>query len=159
MFKYLCIGLCAFGFYASAQGIYLEKMQRIDISSHTPHTLSDYAGSPLLTSFFMPDCRWCLRQHKVLKNLQARCPRLQTVMLGVQGSKQKLKKELKRERNEFPAYIASRNIINAIGSNSPVPMMLIFNAQGKLAFKTIGYTPENKLIKLLNTYDIRVCYG
>jgi len=159
MFKYLFIGLCAFGFYANAQGIYQEQMQRIDISSQTPHTLSDYAGSPLLTSFFMPNCRWCLRQHKVLKNLQARCPKLQTVMLGVQGSKQKLKQELKRERNEFPAYIASRNIINAIGSNSPVPMMLIFNTQGKLAFKTIGYTHESKLMELLNTHDVIACDG
>jgi len=159
MFKYLFIGLCAFGFYANAQGIYQEQMQRIDISSQIPHTLSDYSGAPLLASFFMPNCRWCLRQHKVLKNLQARCPKLQTVMLGVQGSKQKLKQELKRERNEFPAYIASRNIINAIGSNSPVPMMLIFNTQGKLAFKTIGYTHESKLMELLNTHDVIACDG
>ncbi|WP_052379977.1 MULTISPECIES: thioredoxin family protein [unclassified Pseudoalteromonas] len=157
MLKYLLMGLCAFGFYANAQSIYQEEMQRIDISSQTPYTLNMYSGSPLLTSFFMPNCRWCQRQHKVLKKLQKICPTLQTVMLGVQGSKQKLKMELKREHNSFPAYIASRNIINAIGTKSPVPMMLIFNAKGKLVFKTQGYTPKDKLINLLNKYEIPSC--
>ncbi|PAJ74356.1 hypothetical protein CJF42_11010 [Pseudoalteromonas sp. NBT06-2] len=157
MFKYLVMGLCALSFYANAQSIYQEQMQRIDISSHTTQTLTYYKGSALLTSFFMPNCRWCLRQHNVLKSIKKTCPKLQTIMLGVQGTKQKLKKELKREKNTFPAYLASRNIINAIGAKSPVPMMLIFNQAGQLAFKTVGYTPKDKLIKLLNTYQIPVC--
>jgi len=157
MFKYLLMGLCALSFYANAQSIYQEQMQRIDIASHTAQTLTGYKGSALLTSFFMPNCRWCQRQHKVLKNIQKTCPKLKTVMLGVQGSKQKLKMELKREKNTFPAYLASRNIINAIGSKSPIPMMLIFNAKGDLAFKTVGYTSEDKLVKLLNTYQLQVC--
>ena len=149
-----------FSFNINAQSIYQEKMLRLNADNNSAsqiETLTNYQGKTLLTSFFMPDCRWCQRQHKVLKKMQVSCPNLQTVMLGVQGSKQKLRHELKREKNTFPAFLANKNIINAIGSQSPVPMMLIFDNHGKLAFKTIGYTPENKLRTLLNKYKIKIC--
>lgn len=144
----------------NAQTIYQEKMLRLNAENNSAskvETLANYQGKILLTSFFMPNCRWCQRQHRVLKKMQDSCPNLQTVMLGVQGSKQKLRHELQREKNTFPAYLANKNIINAIGSQSPVPMMLIFDNQGQLAFKTIGYTPEEKLKTLLNQHQIRIC--
>ena len=150
----------AFSPSVNAQSIYQEKMLRLNAENNSAskvETLASYQGKILLTSFFMPDCRWCQRQHKVLKKLQSSCPNLQTVMLGVQGKKQKLRHELKREKNTFPAFLANNNIIKAIGSQSPVPMMLIFDTKGQLAFKTIGYTPEQKLITLLNKHKIEVC--
>ncbi len=105
----------------------------------------------------MPNCRWCQRQHKVLKKIQHNCPAIQTVMLGVQGSKQNLRHELKREKNTFPAYLANNNIVQAIGAESPVPMMLFFNNQGTLVFKTVGYTSEEKLIALFTQHNINAC--
>lgn len=149
-----------FAIPVNAQTIYQEKMLRLNAENNSAskvETLANYQGKILLTSFFMPNCRWCQRQHRVLKKMQDSCPNLQTVMLGVQGSKQKLRHELQREKNTFPAYLANKNIINAIGSQSPVPMMLIFDNQGQLAFKTIGYTPEEKLKTLLNQHQIRIC--
>ncbi len=144
----------------NAQSIYQEKMLRLNAENNSAsqvETLADYQGKTLLTSFFMPNCRWCQRQHKVLKKMQHSCPDLHTVMLGVQGSKQKLRHELQREKNTFPAFLANKNIINAVGSKSPVPMMLIFDNQGKLAFKTVGYTPEKKLKSLLNQHKVNIC--
>ncbi len=145
---------------AKGQSIYQQEMLRLNAennSASTVETLANYQGKTLLTSFFMPNCRWCQRQHKVLKKLQGNCPKLHTVMLGVQGSKQKLRHELKRKKNTFPAFLANKNIIKAVGSKSPVPMMLIFDNQGQLAFKTVGFTPEEKLKTLLSEHQINIC--
>lgn len=152
--------LSAFAFLANAESIYQQSMLRLNAqNSSAPQiqTLANYQGTPLLTAFFMPDCRWCQRQHKVLKKIQHTCPKIQTVMLGVQGSKQKLRHELNRKKNTFPAFLANNNIIQAVGAQSPVPMMLLFDSQGTLAFKTVGYTPEKKLTALFTQHNIKVC--
>lgn len=147
-------------FLANAESIYQEPMLRLNAENNSAshiQTLANYQDNPLLTAFFMPNCRWCQRQHKVLKKIQHTCPTIQTVMLGVQGSKQKLRHELKREKNTFPAFLANNNIIQAVGAQSPVPMMLLFNSQGTLVFKTVGFTPEKKLTALLTKHNIKVC--
>lgn len=157
----LVLFLSAFTFLASAESIYQQSMLRLNAQNNSAsqtQTLANYQGNPLLTAFFMPNCRWCQRQHKVLKKIQYTCPTVQTVMLGVQGSKQKLRHELKREKNTFPAFLANNNIIQAIGAQSPVPMMLLFNSQGTLIFKTVGYTPEKKLIALLAQSNLNICH-
>jgi len=157
------LSFVAFAFIASAasaESIYQQSMLRLNADSHSAsefETLAQYKGGTLLTSFFMPNCRWCQRQHKVLKKMQKSCPKLNTVMLGVQGSKQRLRHELQREKNTFPAFVANKTIIKAIGAKSPVPMMLIFDESGKLAFKTVGYTREDKLQQLLQDHNIEVC--
>jgi len=156
----LCISLSLLTQTVNAQGVYQESMLRIDsqiFSNSTVEKLEAYQGSTMLLSFFMPKCKWCKRQHSALKRMQESCPKLNTVMLGVQGSKQQLRRALKRKKNTFPAFIASPNIIKAVGSGSPVPMMLVFNKTGKLIFKTIGYTEENKLKTLLNQNSLNIC--
>lgn len=143
---------------ATANHIYEEEMLRLNHQDHiTVENLSSYQGKPLLTSFFMPNCRWCKRQQSVLKKIQLACPTLNAVLLGLQGSKQQLKRELKRDKSNFPAYLASHNIVKAVGKNTPVPLMLVFNKTGKLAFKTIGFTDEKKLIALLKQYNVVAC--
>jgi len=160
---FFCLSSLVFVSYtqaANGESIYQQSLLRLNADNHsasTVQTLENYQGKPLLAAFFMPNCRWCQRQHKVLKKLQYNCPTIQTIMLGVQGSKQKLRHELKREKNTFPAYLANNNIIQAIGAQTPVPMMLFFNQQGKLVFKTVGYTPEKKLISLLAQYKVKAC--
>jgi len=163
LFKVLVFFCSAFAFLASAESIYQQPMLRLNAGNNSAavQTLVSYKGTPLITAFFMPNCRWCQRQHKVLKKIQQSCPQIQTVMLGVQGSKQKLRQELQREKNTFPAYIANNTIIQAIGADSPVPMMLFFNKHGELAFKTFGYTKQDKLTKLISKYltkhNINLC--
>jgi len=145
---------------ANGESIYQQTLLRLNADNHsasTVQTLTNYKDKLLLTVFFMPNCRWCQRQHKVLKKIQHNCPKIQTIMLGVQGSKQKLRHELKREKNTFPAYLANNNIIQAIGAQSPVPMMLFFNRQGSLVFKTVGYTSAEKLTLLLAQHNVKTC--
>jgi thioredoxin-related protein len=123
----------------------------------TKQTLKPYQGQKMILSFFMPNCRWCLRQHQVLKRIHANCPMLNPIMIGVQASKQKLKLALKRKKNTFPAFVASRNMVQAIGENSPVPMLLFFNEDGHLIFKTEGYLPESQLVDLLSQKNLNFC--
>lgn len=154
--------LSALAFLANADNIYQQKMLRLntkDQSASQVQTLASYQGNPMLTAFFMPNCRWCQRQHKVLKKMQQTCPAIQTIMLGVQGSKQKLRHELQREKNSFPAFLANNTVIQAIGAQSPVPMMLFFNQQGSLVFKTVGYTSAEKLTSLLAQHNIKACHA
>lgn len=154
----LLLFLVATSSVATTSSIYEEEMLRLNHQEHIiVENLSSYQGKPLITSFFIPDCRWCKRQQKVLKKIQSECPALSTVLLGVQGSKKKLKHELKRFKISFPAYLANNNIVKAIGKDTPVPLMLVFNEAGKLAFKTIGFTAEKKLVALLKQYNVLDC--
>ena len=160
--KLLILYLLTFAFVANAQSIYQQPMLRLNADNNSAsqvQTLRNYQGAPLLTAFFMPNCPWCQRQHKVLKKIQHSCPQIQTVMLGVQGSKQKLRHELKREKNTFPAFLANNNLIQAVGADSPVPMMLLFNSEGTLTFKTVGYTNQEELTKLITKSNIQLCHS
>ena len=153
--------LSQLAFFASGESIYEQNMLRLNADSNIVaiQTLANYKGAPLITAFFMPNCRWCQRQHKVLKEIQHSCPQIKTVMLGVQGSKQKLRHELKREKNTFPAFLANNNLIQAVGADSPVPMMLLFNSEGTLTFKTVGYTNQEELTKLITQSNIQLCHS
>lgn len=153
--------LSPLAFFASGESIYEQSMVRLNADSNftVVQSLANFKGKPLITAFFMPNCRWCQRQHKVLKKIQHSCPQVQTVMLGVQGSKQKLRQELTREKNTFPAYIANNNIVQAIGAQSPIPMMLFFNQQGELVFKTVGYTKQYALTTLITKNNINLCHS
>ncbi len=152
------VATCLMSTLASGQSIYQQQLVSLNPKSLEPvQTLAQYQGKPMLTSFFMPNCNWCFRQHKVLKAMQKQCPDLQTVMLGVQGSKLKLRKELKREKNTFPAFVANHQLVNAIGDDAPVPMMVIFDEQGQVVFKTVGYTKAEKLKGLLKKHEVLDC--
>ena len=149
-----------------ADNIYQESMLRIDSvfskentlsTVQTKHTLKPYQGQKILLSFFMPNCRWCQRQHQVLKRIYADCPLLNPIMIGVQASKQQLKLALKRKKNTFPAFVASHNMVQAIGEKSAVPMLLFFNEVGDLIFKAEGYLPQSQLVDLLSQKKLGFC--
>lgn len=150
----------------NAKDIYQQSMVRLDRTIHNDNqknnnveTLQAYRGKPMLMSFFTPNCKWCKKQHKSLKKMLATCPNAQVVMVGVQGNNQRLKQELRKERNKFPAYVANAEIINAIGKQSPVPQTLIFDSRGNLVVKTIGLTSIDKLQRLLLDKKISLCHS
>jgi len=158
--KTLVFSISIFSFLVNAESIYEQTMFRLNAENNSgsqTQTLTDYQGKTFITAFFMPNCKWCQRQHKVLNKMKSSCPAIKTIMLGVQGSKQKLRQALQRKKNTFPAYVANNTIVKAVGAQSPVPMMLLFNDKGGLVFKTIGYTPKEKLTALLIEHNINVC--
>lgn len=164
LFAMLALAVCLSIWTPSVQAndIYQQAMVRLDrteAKGNVVENLTQFRNKPMVMSFFMPNCKWCKKQHKSLKNIQKTCPNAQVVMLGVQGNYQQLKKELHKDRNQFPAYMANKEIVQAIGSKSPVPFTLVFDSQGRLAFKTTGYMPQAKLTALMLEKNIDICHS
>ncbi|QPB85890.1 redoxin family protein [Pseudoalteromonas rubra] len=143
---------------SQATDFYTQTMQRLDDAAYgEQQTLAPFTGAPVLMSFFMPNCRWCEKQHVALSNLIESCADVQPVMMGVNGNRRDLRRALKRKHNEFPAFLSSRELIQALGANPPVPMTLIFNHQGELVFYTQGYRSQQTLSALLKEYQVTKC--
>ncbi|MEC4088041.1 TlpA family protein disulfide reductase [Pseudoalteromonas rubra] len=143
---------------SQATDFYTQPMQRLDDAAYgEQQTLAPFTGAPVLMSFFMPNCRWCEKQHVALSNLIESCADVQPVMMGVNGNRRDLRRALKRKHNEFPAFLSSRQLIQALGANPPVPMTLIFNHQGELVFYTQGYRSQQTLSALLKEHQVTKC--
>jgi thioredoxin-related protein len=115
-------------------------------------SLGDYAGAPLLLSFFEPACSWCVRQLRELVKLQhSSKQRLQIVALGIHGEKPALERVLARSgaRGHLTAAVASPALLSAIGDIPATPYLLLFDAAGKLDSKHRGYLPLPQLQKAL----------
>ena len=116
--------------------VYLEKFERLD--SPKRETLKDFYGSAMAIAVFSTDCSWCKKQHRVLKSLQNECPQLTSVMMGIGDDKRKLTQDLRRSKNEFPAFQINSKLLNAL-DNSNVPRLLVFDRLGDSAAKSIRF--------------------
>ncbi len=142
----------------AALSVYKEPMQRIDRHGKGKvETWQQYMGKPLVASFFEPNCGWCQRQQKVLEEIRTQCTSLQVVMVGIRASKQVLKRELLRKKTRFSSYIATPTLVNAIGAETPVPIMLSFNQYGDLVFKHIGFADNASLLSHLQQHLPTAC--
>jgi|TARA_B000000477_G_C6091966_1_gene228141 thioredoxin-related protein len=127
--------------------VYLEKFERLD--SPKRETLKDFYGSAMAIAVFSTDCSWCKKQHRVLKSLQNECPQLTSVMMGIGDDKRKLTQDLRRSKNEFPAFQINSKLLNAL-DNSNVPRLLVFDRQGIAQLNLSGFIPKDELLDLLN---------
>ncbi|MCF2907106.1 redoxin family protein [Pseudoalteromonas sp. DL2-H2.2] len=158
-FKWVAVLLAACLMHNSyAVDFYTQHMQRLDDAAYGERqTLAPFSGAPVLMSFFMPNCRWCEKQHVALSNLVESCAGVQPVMMGVNGNRRDLRRALKRKHNEFPAFLSSHAFTQALGANPPVPMTLVFNHQGELVFYTQGYRSQQTLSSLLREHQVSPC--
>ena len=127
--------------------VYLEKFERLD--SPKRETLKDFYGSAMAIAVFSTDCSWCKKKHRVLKSLQNECPQLTSVMMGIGDDKRKLTQDLRRSKNEFPAFQINSKLLNAL-DNSNVPRLLVFDCQGIAQLNLSGFIPKDELLALLN---------
>ena len=127
--------------------VYLEKFERLD--SPKRETLKDFYGSAMAIAVFSTDCSWCKKQHRVLKSLQNECPQLTSVMMGIGDDKRKLTQDLRRSKNEFPAFQINSKLLNAL-DNSNVPRLLVFDRQGIAQLNLSGFIRKDELLDLLN---------
>ena len=86
------------------------------------------------------------RKSKLEKN---ECPQLTTVMMGIGDDKRKLTQDLRRSKNEFPAFQINSKLLNAL-DNSNVPRLLVFDRQGVAQLNLSGFVPKDELLVLLN---------
>ena len=100
---------------------------------------------PVVVLFFEPDCSWCFKQSKVYSRLAKRCQsEVQFIGLGVNGSRQAIKKEAWHLQAAFPLYMASRPMLDAIGSVDSTPLSVLLNSQQQIAGKARGYLNQDK---------------
>ena len=143
---------------AHAYEFYELAMLRLNDAAYgKQETLSQFKNQPIIASFFMPNCSWCEKQHKALRKLRVQCPEVNSVLLGINGNNRDLKRALRKKRNNFPAFVSHPEIVKALGDAPPVPMALIFNKNGQLAFYTQGYNSASTFEKLLKENKIALC--
>ena len=115
------------------------------------HSLTRFAGKPLLMLFFEPDCNWCLRQVRAVNKLSTTCDGdFAAIAVGTGGSRAELKRELRRSRPAFPAYQVSPRLFDALGGIEATPLILVGGADGAFVTHVRGYTPAESLLETLN---------
>lgn len=112
--------------------------------------LEQLRGKTSFLLFFQPDCKWCLKQSRVLDRLLKTCPgRLNAAALGVHGSRHALKKELRRLRPGFPAYKTGVTMISELQGVPATPVMLLADERGTFTQSFRGYLPADELSRIL----------
>ena len=137
-----------------SQPIYKEKFERLDGPDRM--SLERYFGETMAITFFGVNCVWCEKQHRVLKSFKNECPKLNIVMMGIGLDKLKLKRELRRNKNKFPAFRVNNNLLNAL-EDSSTPRLLIFDEKGKAILNVRGLVPLEKLREIMNKHTDLKC--
>ena len=109
-------------------------------------------------SFFEPDCSWCYRQMKTLNRLHEDCPhRVQPLLVGINGNRRQLQKELRKAKVRYPAFSANRDLLRTTGKIPATPLTLIVDRQGQFLSAIRGYVPEVKLRAVLKQHGLGQC--
>ena len=153
------LSLIAFGVvHANGQTASLLDFELRSLQEPDVHSLIRYQGKPVLMLFFQPDCGWCFRQVRVINELAEQCDDgFEAVAVGVRGSRGELRKELRRIRQDFPAYQASPRLLEALGGVETTPLMLVGDDEGDLVTWMRGYIATDRLHTVLDEAGLADC--
>lgn len=113
-------------------------------------SLQQYRGTPVLMSFFEPECPWCFRQLQDLERMQGQCRgSFQPIALGVNGGRRELRHIFARTQATFPAFIASPRMLADIGGVPATPITVLIDAAGEAVGAVRGYRSPTELRALL----------
>ncbi len=152
--KYFVFGMLPIVLWAMPMQVFSAQMLDFTL----PHlqepgekSLEEYQGKPVFMVFFEPDCSWCFRQMKAFKQLQDKCgDSLQSIAVGTNGEKDRLLKEVRRAKINYPSFIATAELIEAVGGEIPsTPWTLVSDSNGELITHFRGYHTLEKLQPLL----------
>jgi len=118
----------------------LHDMQLPSLNNQATVSMADFRGKVVLLSFFEPDCPWCYRQMKVFNQVQSECDEtLQPLSVGIHGTDQKLKSELRRAKVQYPAVRGTPVLVQLTGEVNATPWTLIFGPKRQLLVTWRGY--------------------
>jgi thiol-disulfide isomerase/thioredoxin len=118
----------------------LDDIQLPSLRNKATINMADFNDKVVLLSFFEPDCPWCHRQMKVFNQIQSECDeRLQPLSVGIHGTDQKLKSELRRAKVQYPAVRGTPALIQLTGEINATPWTLVFGPNRQLLFTWRGY--------------------
>lgn len=116
------------------------------LSNHVQPSQGDSLDKVSIAMVYQPECKWCKKQGKWLAKALEQCSEsIDIILIGNNGKKQQLKRELKHFHDEIPAYLANRKLLTAIGGVEASPTTLVFNQLGKLIAKKRGFVSDSKL--------------
>lgn len=123
-----------------------DEIQLPSLRSKTTINMADFKDKVVLLSFFEPNCPWCHRQMRVFNQIQSEChERLQPLSVGIHGTDQKLKSELRRAKVQYPAVKGTPALIQLTGEINATPWTLIFGPNRQLLVTWRGYMKFEKI--------------
>ncbi|BFM14703.1 hypothetical protein R50073_08860 [Maricurvus nonylphenolicus] len=141
----LVTGLSGGSVAAATQTGALLSTPLSDLRSQNSIALQEYAGKWVLASFFEPNCSWCFRQMKAFTRLTEKCSHIQPVAIGINGNRQKLRKEVRKAKIKYPAVVGSRALLDVVGEVPATPWTLIIDPEGNTLATLRGYHPLEQL--------------
>jgi len=121
----------------------------MDLKNNQSASLEQYRGKTLLLSLFEPDCGWCYRQMKTLNRISREChSHLQPISIGINGSAQRLRRELRKAKVSYPALAASQKWLAKLDGVAATPWTLVVDTEGQIVTTLRGYKPYEELQKL-----------
>lgn len=135
---------------AIADGPDILSFEHENLRSGQTETLDTLRGEPSFLLFFQPDCKWCLKQSRVLDRLLDSCPgKLNAAALGVHGNRHELKKELRRLRPGFSAFRTGAEMFRELQGVPATPVMLLADSAGNFKQSFRGFLPAEELTRIL----------
>lgn len=129
--------------------INFHQLSLESLNSDKQISLAQYKNKVVLLSFFEPDCKWCNKQMKAFNKLQEQCGQIvQPIAVGVHGRPRELKQELRKAKVNFPAFIASQELLQATGDIASTPITLVIDEKGEFIAPLHGYIPLTALIEV-----------
>lgn len=147
--RLIFIALCCLYSQVQAAPLSLLDFHLPNIKEEGTLSLEQYRGKLLLLSFFEPNCRWCYRQMKVFNQVSRNCShKIQPVAIGINGPAPKLRKEIRKAKVEFPALVATHELLSAVGKVPATPWTLVTDQNGNIVATLRGYMAAEKLNRL-----------
>jgi hypothetical protein len=132
------------GFYLMVTNFLLASPSLKSLRDADTIQIETLRARPTLGIIFQEDCHVC---HKQVQDLACLGPDVQVVLLGAFSSEHSLLQEYRAMGVSFPAYYASRDILQSLQLNGTVTPQTIFFTPTK-QWVTVGYKPCDELHKI-----------
>ncbi len=111
-----------------------------------------------IAMIFQPDCAWCKKQGEMLAKAVKECQStLNVTLVGARGSKRALKQALKHYHPNIPAFMATPSFLRQVGGYQASPTTLLFDADGKLLTRKMGFIPHLKMSQVMSILSNGAC--
>lgn len=96
------------------------------------YSLQKLIGSRALITFFKPECTPCRKQLEALSCVQEKQPSYQVISIGIQGSREEIRNEVRPLSLSYPILIAHAKLREELQAIQTTPLTLILEKDGSL---------------------------
>ncbi|MBR9729111.1 TlpA family protein disulfide reductase [Shewanella intestini] len=136
----------------SVENITLKNLRTSELS------VAYQDNKPTVLMIFQPGCPWCKKQGHIIEKLQQACgDKIHFNLVGDNGSKQQLKRELRHFSKQLESLQSSNLFIRQSGGVKGYPTTLVIDNQGHIVAKHRGFTSQKLLRRLTNELSHGEC--